>query len=114
MQDSGLAGGAARTRLANPFLDLATVTAEAQLKFWEAYQVEGSMFVAKRMRADLEHMRALGHCSDAQAIGECQMAWFSDLRKDYAEEMARLAGTVFSLGVSGMAPLGGLFTKRRP
>ena len=113
MQESGLAGGAARTRMANPLLDFATAAAEVQLKFWEAYQVEGSVFVAKRMRADMELMRALGHCGDPKAIGECQLAWLGDLRKDYAEEWARLVGTVFTLGVSGIGPLGGLYSKRR-
>lgn len=114
MQETCSAGGAARRRLANPLLDLATAAAEAQLKFWQAYQVEGSAFVAKRMRADLEYMRALGHCADPQAIGECQWAWLGDVRKDYAEEWARLAGTTFALGVSEITPMGGLFMRGEP
>jgi hypothetical protein len=111
MQDSGPIGGATRTRIANPLLDVATAAAEAQLKFWQAYQVEGSKFVAKRMRADLELLHELGHCADPRAIGECQWAWLSDLRKDYAEEWARLAGTTFALGVSEVFPMGGLYAR---
>jgi hypothetical protein len=112
MQDSGPTAGAARPRMANPFLDFATAAAEAQLRFWQAYHVEGSEFVAKRMRANLEFVRELGHCTDPQAIGVCQWAWLGDLRKDYVEEWARLAGTTFALGVSQMAPMGGFRSRR--
>jgi len=114
MQESGPAGGAARTRMANPLLDFATAAAEAQLKFWQAFQVEGSAFVAKRMRADLEFLRALGHCADPQAIATCQWAWLGDVRKDYAEELARLAGTTFALGASEVSPMGGLWRRAEP
>jgi hypothetical protein len=37
-----------------PFLDLAVIGVETQLKAWQAYQVEGARFVAKRMHANLE------------------------------------------------------------
>jgi hypothetical protein len=111
MQDSNPAAGAARGRLANPLLDFVTAMAEAQLKYWQAYQVEGAAFVAKRMRADLEFLRALGHCGDPQAIAECQWSWLGDVRKDYAEEMARLAGTTVALGISEIVPMGSVFTR---
>jgi len=114
MQDSGPAGGAARTRMANPLLDFATAAAEVQLNFWQAYQVEGAAFIAKRMRADLEFLRALGHCTDPQAITECQWAWLGDVRKDYAEEMARLAATTFALGSSKIVPMGGVWRRAEP
>jgi hypothetical protein len=51
--------------LSNPLLDLAVAGLEAQLKAWQAYQVEGTRFVARRMHTNLEHLRALGHCCDA-------------------------------------------------
>ena len=90
--------------------------AETQLKYWQAFQVEGAAFVAKRMRADLEHLRALGRCGTPQAAAECQWSWCGDLRKDYAEELARLAGTALALGVSEFAPMGAVFKKanRKP
>ena len=53
-------------------LDFWTEGGEAQLKTRQAYQVEGTRFVAKRMLANLELMRALGHCGEAQSMGECQ------------------------------------------
>ncbi len=111
MQDYNPGAGAARGRLANPLLDFATAMAEAQLKYWQAYQVEGAAFVAKRMRADLEFLRALGHCGDPQAIAECQWSWLGDVRKDYAEEFARLTGTTLALGISEIAPMGSVFTR---
>jgi hypothetical protein len=92
--------------LPNPFLDLAVTGLEAQLKFWQAYQVEGARFVAKRMRNDLEQLRALGHCCDAQSIGEYQLAWVRETQKDYAEEFARLAATTFTLGFADLTGLG--------
>lgn len=111
MQVSRPTGGGARPRLANPLLDFATAAAEAQLKFWQAYQVEGSAFVAKRLRADLEFLRELGHCADPKTIGECQWAWLGNLRKDYAEEWARLAGTTFALGASDLSPMGSFYAR---
>ncbi|ODR96113.1 hypothetical protein AUC69_15160 [Methyloceanibacter superfactus] len=111
MPDSGPTGGAARARIANPLLDFATAAAEAQLKFWQAFHVEGSAFVAKRLRANLEFLRELGHCADPRAIGDCQWAWLGNLRKDYAEEWARLAGTTFALGVSEMSPMSGFYAR---
>src|SRR3989304_2711774 len=77
--------------LANPLLDLAVAGLEAQLKAWQAYQVEGTRFVANRMRANLEHLRALGHCCDAPSMGECQRTRLGDIQKDDAEECGRLA-----------------------
>ncbi|MET0689103.1 MAG: hypothetical protein ABWY38_07905 [Methyloceanibacter sp.] len=40
-----------------PFLDLAVIGVETQLKAWQAYQVEGARFVANRMHANLECLR---------------------------------------------------------
>lgn len=115
MQDFNPAASAARGRLANPLLDFVTAMAEAQLKYWQAYQVEGAAFIAKRMRADLEFLRALGHCGDAQSIAECQWSWLGDVRKDYAEEWTRLVATTFALGISEIVPLGGgVFTRAKP
>ncbi|MGH6735880.1 MAG: hypothetical protein ACRECX_07345 [Methyloceanibacter sp.] len=102
-----------KSPLANPLLDVAVATTEAQLKYWQALQVEGAAFIAKRMRADLEYLRALGHCTDPKTICDCHLAWFKDARKDYGEEWARLAGTLFSLGVSEIAPIGAGFARPR-
>jgi hypothetical protein len=101
-----------KSRLPNPFLDLAVTGLEAQLKSWQAYQVESARFVAKRMRNNLEHLRALGHCCEARAMGECQLAWVREIQKDYAEEFARLAATAFTLGIADMTGLGWLFGQR--
>ena len=101
-----------QSRLANPLLDLAVAGLEAQLKAWQAYQVEGTRFVANRMRANLEHLRALGHCCDAPSMGECQRAWLRDVQKDYAEECGRIAATTFALGFTDLAGLGWLFDQR--
>ena len=51
-----------------PFLDLAVIGVETQLKAWQAYQVEGARFVANRMQANLECLGALGHCTDAPTL----------------------------------------------
>ena len=99
-------------RLSNPLLDLAVAGLEAQLKAWQAYQVEGTRFVANRMRANLEYLRALGHCCDAPSMGECQRAWLRDIQKDYAEECGRLAATTFTIGFGDIAGLGWLFGQR--
>jgi hypothetical protein len=109
MEESGPGKGTHRPREANPLLDVAIVAGEAQLRVWEAFHVEGSMFVAKRMRANLQLMRRLGQCGDAEAIKECQLAWLADMRKDYAEEWARCAGLSFALAVSGFGALSGLY-----
>jgi len=101
-----------QSRLSNPLLDLAVAGLEAQLKAWQAYQVEGTRFVANRMRANLEHLRALGHCCDAQSMGECQRTWLRDVQKDYAEECGRVAATTFALGFTDLAGLGWLFGHR--
>jgi hypothetical protein len=101
-----------QSRLANPLLDLAVAGLEAQLKAWQAYQVEGTRFVANRMRVNLEHLRALGHCCDAPSMGECQRTWLRDVQKDYAEECGRVAATTFALGFTDLAGLGWLFGQR--
>ena len=112
MQESVRTGGGEQSRLSNPLLDLAVAGLEAQLKAWQAYQVEGTRFVAERMRANLEHLRALCHCSDAPSIGECQRAWLRDVQKDYAEECGRVAATTFALSFADLAGLGWLFGQR--
>ena len=94
--------------LSNPLLDFAIAGLEAQLKAWQTYQVEGTRFVARRMRGNLEHLRALGHCCDVQSAGNCQRAWLHDLQKDYAEEWGRIAATSFALGLGELSGLGGL------
>lgn len=99
-------------RVPNPLVDFAVSSVETQLKFWQAFQVEGASFVAKRLRANLEQLRALGHCCDAQSIGECQLAWAREIHKDYAEELTRLAVTAFTLGFTELNSLGGLFGGR--
>jgi len=112
MQESVRTGGDEQSRLSNPLLDLAVAGLEAQLKAWQAYQVEGTRFVAKRMRANLEHLRALGHCCDVPSMGECQRAWLRDVQKDYAEECGRVAATTLALGFTDLAGLGWLFGQR--
>jgi hypothetical protein len=108
MQHSEHAKGETAPRLSNPFLDLATATAEAQLKAWQAYQVEGTRFVAKRLGANLTFLRSLGHCGDVPAMGACQRSWLDDCRKDYAEEWGRVMGTTFALGFADLAGMGWL------
>jgi hypothetical protein len=112
MMQRSFPADSSKPRLPNPFLDLAVTGLEAQLKFWQAFQVEGARFVAKRMRYNLEHLRSLGHCCEAEAMGECQLAWVREIHKDYAEEFARLAATVFTLGFADLTGLGGLFGHR--
>ena len=101
-----------RSPLANPILDLAVVCLEAQLQAWQAYQVEGTAFVAKRLRANLECMRSLGHCGDIQSTGECQRAWLRDCQKDYAEEWARVVATTFALGHGNIVGMGWPFGRQ--
>jgi hypothetical protein len=113
MQDP-LRAGEQQTRLFNPFLDVAIAGLEAQLKAWQTYQVEGACFVARHLHSNLENLRALGHCCDAQSIGECQKAWLSDIQKDYAEECARITATTFAIGLGNLAGLGWLFGQRTP
>lgn len=108
MQDSTQTKGETQSRLSNPLLDLAIAGAEIQLKAWQAYQVEGTRFVAKRLRANLGFLRSLGHCEDASGISECQRNWFADCRKDYAEEWGRLMGTSYALGFADLAGKGWL------
>ncbi len=93
-------------RLSNPLLDLTVAGLEAQLKAWQAFQVEGADFVAKRLRADLELAKALGHCVEAGHAGDCCRAWLSDMRADYAEEWGRLAATGFSLAFVDLSSIG--------
>jgi hypothetical protein len=95
-----------------PFLDLAVSSMETQLKAWQAYQVEGARFVAKRMHADLECLRAVSRCQDASAITECCRDWLETARKDYGEEWGRLLGTASALGFADMAAFGQLFGKK--
>jgi len=111
-KNSFRAGAETPHRLSNPFLDCAIAGLEAQLKAWQAYQVEGTRFVANRMRADLEQLRALGHCSDPKSIAECQLAWLREIQKDYAEEGARIAATAFTMDFTDLAGLGWLFGRR--
>lgn len=111
MQESTRAGET-QVRLPNPLLDLAVATLETQLKTWQAYQVEGTRFIAKRMRSNLEHMRALGHCCDIQSAAECQRAWLLSIQKDYAEEWGRLVATSFAIGFGELSSLASLLGQR--
>jgi hypothetical protein len=101
-----------QARLSNPFLDLTVAALEAQLKAWQTYQVEGTRFIAKRMRANLEHLRALGHCCEVQSVGECQRTWVRECQADYAEECGRIAATTFELCYGDLAGMGWLFGRR--
>ena len=112
MQDSIRAGGETQSRLPNPLFDLAIADLEAQLKAWQAYQVEGTRFVSKRMRGNLEHLRALGHCCDIQSAAGCQRAWLRNIQKDYAEEWGRIAATSFALAFGELSAFGSLFGPR--
>jgi hypothetical protein len=106
------AAGAGQARLTNPLLDLNIAGLEAQLKAWQAYQVEGTQFVAKRLRANLELLRAFGHCSEVEHVSECHKAWVRELQADYAEELGRLAATTFALCFADLAAMGLLFGPR--
>lgn len=97
--------GVAKSPLQNPLLDFWIAGAEAQLKAWQAYQVEGTRFVAKRLHANLEYLRSLGHCGEAQSMSQCQQAWLAELHKDYTEECGRLAGTSVALTLSTLGPV---------
>jgi hypothetical protein len=108
MQDFNREGGETHPRLSNPILDLAVAGLEAQLKAWQAFQVEGTHFVARRMRCNLEYLRAFGHCCDTESVGECQKAWLRDFQKDYAEEWGRIAATSFALGFGELSGFGSL------
>lgn len=112
MQEFNRSEGEKPFRLPNPLLDFAVAGVEAQLKAWQAYQVEGARFVAKRMRNNLEQLRALGHCCDAQSVGAHQLAWLREIQRDYAEEWGRIAATTFTLGSSEFCGLGCLFGQR--
>lgn len=103
MQDSMQFKPETFSRLANPLLNFAVATADMQLKAWQAYQVEGTHFVAKRLRANLEFLRSLGHCKDPSSLAACQRDWLDDYRKDYAEEWGRLMGTAAALGLAALA-----------
>jgi hypothetical protein len=95
-----------------PFLDFAAIGVETQLKPWQAYQVEGVRFVANRMHANLECLRALGRCTDAPAMTACCRDWFETARRDYAEEWSRLLGTAPALGFADMAAFGQMFGQK--
>ena len=112
MQDPIHANDARLPRLSNPLLDFVIIGAEAQLKAWQAYQVEGTQFVAKRMRANLEFLRSLGHCGEVQSMGDCRQAWLRDMQADYAEEWGRIVATTFALDFTDVAAMGWLFGKR--
>jgi hypothetical protein len=113
MMEDSIPGDASKpTRLPNPFLDFAVTGLAVQLKFWQAYQVEGAGWVAKRMRKNLEQLRTLGHCCDAKSLSECQLGWLREIQKDYAEELARITATTFTLGLGELPGLGWLFGKR--
>ncbi|MGV1013528.1 MAG: hypothetical protein ACOYB4_01005 [Methyloceanibacter sp.] len=113
MQHSLHSKGETTTPHANPFLDLMAAAMETQLKAWQAYQVEGTRFVAKRLHANLGFMRSLNHCRDSQAMSDCQRAWLAECRKDYAEEWGRLIGTGCALGFVDLAGLGRLVSRPR-
>jgi hypothetical protein len=112
MQEFHRSAGEKTFRLPNPLLDFAVAAVEAQLKAWQAYQIEGAHFVAKRMRNNLEQLRALGHCCDAQSIGTRQLAWLREIQTDYAEEWGRVAATTLTLGTAEFCGLGCLFGQR--
>ncbi len=112
MQDPIREDDARHSRLSNPLLDFVIIGAEAQLKAWQAYQVEGTQFVAKRMRADLEFLRSLGHCSEVQSMGDCRQAWLRDMQADYGEEWGRIVATTLALDFTDFSAMGWLFGKR--
>jgi hypothetical protein len=112
MQESARAGSETQSPIPNPILDVAIAVLEGQLKAWQAYQVEGTRFIARRLRADLEYLRALGHCCDIESTGECQRAWLRDAQKDYAEEWGRLVATGFALSFGELSGFGSLFLYR--
>jgi hypothetical protein len=95
-----------------PFLDLAAIGVETQLKAWQAYQIEGARFVANRMHANLECLRALGGCTNAPAMTECCRDWLETARKEYTEEWGRLLGTASALGFADMAAFGQMCGKK--
>jgi hypothetical protein len=112
MPETAKTNQASQTRLPNPLLDLTIAGLEMQLKAWQAYQVEGAHFIAKRLRANLELMRGLGHCAEAGHAGECLRAWLRDLQGDYGEECGRVAATTFSICFADLASMGLLFGPR--
>jgi len=112
MPESAKTNQASHGRLPNPLLDLTIAGLETQLKAWQAYQVEGAHFIAKRLRANLELMRSLGHCTEAGHAGECQRAWLRELQGDYAEEWGRVVATTFTLCFADLAAMGLLFGSR--
>jgi hypothetical protein len=114
MQDTVKTNQASPGRLPNPLLDFAIAGLEGQLKAWQAYQIEGAHFIAKRLRANLELLRAFGHCTEAGHVGQCQRAWLRDLQGDYAEEWGRIAATTFSLCFADLTGIGLLYGLRAP
>jgi hypothetical protein len=112
MPESSKTNQASQGRLPNPLLDLTIAGLETQLKAWQAYQVEGAYFIAKRLRANLELMRSLGHCTEAGHAGECQRAWRRELQGDYAEEWGRIVATTLTLCFADLAAMGLLFGSR--
>lgn len=112
MQESTPSASQTKSQLSNPLLDFLIAGIEAQLRAWQAFQVEGTRFVAKRINANLDHLRALGHCSDTQSASECQRAFFANAQKDYTEEWARLAATGYALSFGQLSGLGAMFGQR--
>ena len=112
MQKSIQVGGARPSGLSNPLFDILIASLKAQTKAWQTYHLEGTLFFAKRMRCDLEQLRALGRCCDFQSTAECQLAWLREMQKDYAEECGRLAATTFAIGFGDIAGLGWLLGRR--
>jgi hypothetical protein len=112
MQEQARSDDGRQFRLCSPLLDLWVAGAEAQLQAWQGYQVEGTHFIAKRMRANLEFLRALGHCADVPAIFDCQQCWLNVVRNDYAEECGRIIATTFAAALTNTAGMGGLIATR--
>jgi hypothetical protein len=114
MQDPTPAGGETLARLANPFLDLAIAGLEFQLKAWQAFQVEGTRFIAHRMRENLKHLRTLGHCCDVPSAAGSQRAWLHQCQRDYVDEWGRLVATSFALGLDEFSSFASLIGQPQP
>ena len=91
----------------NPELDASTWGMEHVLKTLLTYQIEGMRFAAKRTLQNLEFMRRLRHCADAQQMMQLLQKWVSDETADYAEEWGRMLGTGVGLATT-LDPIQGL------
>lgn len=89
----------------NPLLDATIILLEGNLKAWQAYEVESARFIAKRMGATIEHLRALRQCCDVESANERQRTFFSEAQKDYAEEFGRLLATGYALSIGQISGL---------